>query len=402
MDRHTDPDPGAGPDRPDRPKPPEDAAPAAAADQAALRGTRFEFGGRRPFSFPPPRVTYRGPQRTLPGLGTVALGKVTRVVPYGAFVDFLGYRGLVHISQLLPGQRVERVEDVVQMGVEVVVRVIAVDPERRHINLALVPETAAAAQETAREAPAAPTVLPEPPAMPAAPETAPPAPVIPAAPVAPVAPAPTVLAGSPPPVPPDRPAPPPAPRPRPPAAPRRGPVETVPPPLRPVTARPAPPAAPPEAPRRPAPRAAPKPAAAAQHGARAVHRELTNPAHPMARLLASAGDWSLRPERTPPPATGRPEAPGGPAPAGGGWPPDAGVAAAAAAAADDQRPVHVAEPEPEPEPSEPATLESLAARFGAPGGAGDGEKRPARSARDRSREARERQAAILARLRQGG
>jgi polyribonucleotide nucleotidyltransferase len=149
MDRHTDPEPGAGPDRPDRLRPPEDAAAEAAAaadDQADLRGTRFEFGGRRPFSFPPPRVTYRGPQRARPGLGTVALGKVTRVVPYGAFVDFLGYRGLVHISQLLPGQRVERVEDVVQMGVEVVVRVIAVDPERRHINLALVPETAAAAQ----------------------------------------------------------------------------------------------------------------------------------------------------------------------------------------------------------------------------------------------------------------
>ncbi|MGH2370872.1 MAG: S1 RNA-binding domain-containing protein, partial [Chloroflexota bacterium] len=128
-------------------------------DDEALRGTRFEFGGRRPFSFAPPRVTYRTPQRPLPGIGTVALGRVTRTAPYGAFVDFLGYRGLVHISQLLPGYRVERVEDVVQVGNEVVVRVIAVDPERRHINLALVPSATRAAVPVpnvpAAEAPAA-------------------------------------------------------------------------------------------------------------------------------------------------------------------------------------------------------------------------------------------------------
>src|SRR6266545_4236713 len=129
-----------------------------APDGEALRGTRFEFGGRRPYSFQPrrsspdagPGAGPGGPggpgglasaagQRPLPGIGTVALGKVVRTAPYGAFVDFLGFRGLIHISQLLPGYRVERVEDVVQMSDEVVVRVIAVDPERRHINLALVP-----------------------------------------------------------------------------------------------------------------------------------------------------------------------------------------------------------------------------------------------------------------------
>ena len=121
-------------------------------DEDALRGTRFEFGGRRPYSFQPRRppvdaASPPGPpghpaspaQRPLPGIGTVALGKVVRTTAYGAFVDFLGFRGLIHISQLLPGYRVERVEDVVQNGDEVVVRVIAIDPERRHINLALVP-----------------------------------------------------------------------------------------------------------------------------------------------------------------------------------------------------------------------------------------------------------------------
>ena len=70
----------------------------------ALRGTRFEFGGRRPYSFAPPRVAERAAGRPLPGIGTVALGEVSRIVPYGAFVDFLGFRGMIHVSQLLPGQ----------------------------------------------------------------------------------------------------------------------------------------------------------------------------------------------------------------------------------------------------------------------------------------------------------
>ena len=188
-------------------------------------------------------------------------------------------------------------------------------------------------------------------------------------------------------------------------------METVPPPLRPVAARPLPaaPAAPAAARSPAAKRSAPKPPPPAQHGARAVHREMTDPSHPMARLLASAGDRALRPDR-PAPAAERAAPPGaatrpGAAPV---WPADAALSPPAGE--DELRPVHVAEPEPEPEASEPATLESLAARFGAagaagaagaPGAAGDGEKRQARGTRDRSREARERQAAILARLRQG-
>ena len=197
MDRQTAHGPGAGPDRPDQPDRPAPAVPDAPAgpgaatgpggapDPAALRGTRFEFGGRRPLSVPPPRVTYRPPQRPLPGLGTVALGKVTRVAPYGAFVDFLGFRGLVHISQLQPGHRVERVEDVVLEGHQVVVRVIAVDPERRHINLALVPD-AAGIMETVQEGPQA---------VGASQEPAPP--VVASAPDSPAAPAPRAPAEAP-------------------------------------------------------------------------------------------------------------------------------------------------------------------------------------------------------------
>ena len=145
-----------------------------------------------------------------------------------------------------------------------------------------------------------------------------------------------------------------------------------------------------------------------QHASRALHREVTDPAHPMARLLAAAGEEALwhQPE-APPPA---PPGAAGPAAADTNGPlPAAGPVEEAL------RPVHIAEPEPEPEPEGPATLEALAARFGpgsaagpGPGasagsgsGAPAGAGRQARSSRDRSREAREKQAAILERLRQG-
>src|SRR5687768_7928330 len=53
-------------------------------DDDALSGTRFAFGGRRPQSVPLPRATYRPSGRPLPGIGTVALGRVARLAPYGA------------------------------------------------------------------------------------------------------------------------------------------------------------------------------------------------------------------------------------------------------------------------------------------------------------------------------
>ena len=86
---------------------------------------------------PAPRPAY-GSGRPLPRVGTEALGRCVRLARYGAFVDFSGHRGLIHISQLRPGLRVERVEDVINIGDEVVVRVIAVDPQARHVNLTYV------------------------------------------------------------------------------------------------------------------------------------------------------------------------------------------------------------------------------------------------------------------------
>src|SRR5262249_59350785 len=55
-------------------------------------------------------------------------GKVTRIEPYGAFVEFLpGKDGLVHISQL-SDHRVERIEDEVAIGDELMVMVTDIDP----------------------------------------------------------------------------------------------------------------------------------------------------------------------------------------------------------------------------------------------------------------------------------
>jgi polyribonucleotide nucleotidyltransferase len=57
----------------------------------------------------------------------VYLGKVKRIVDFGAFVEiFPGTEGLVHISQLAPG-RVGSVRDVVKEGDEVLVKVLDID-----------------------------------------------------------------------------------------------------------------------------------------------------------------------------------------------------------------------------------------------------------------------------------
>jgi hypothetical protein len=63
-----------------------------------------------------------------------------------------------------------------------------------------------------------------------------------------------------------------------------------------------------------------------------------------------------------------------------------------------ERAVHEAAPEPEPEEQQPATLEALAARFSHRTG-NTAKPAPGQKKSDRSRQEREKQAAILARLR---
>ena len=66
--------------------------------------------------------------------GETYLGRVTRLMKFGAFVEILpGKEGLVHISQLAL-QRVEKPEDVVHEGDEIMVKVTEID-EKGRINL---------------------------------------------------------------------------------------------------------------------------------------------------------------------------------------------------------------------------------------------------------------------------
>lgn len=63
-------------------------------------------------------------------------GKVTKIMPYGAFVDIGGLEGLVHLNNL-SWTRVESVEEMLQEGQEVEVYVLDVDKDTRKIALAL-------------------------------------------------------------------------------------------------------------------------------------------------------------------------------------------------------------------------------------------------------------------------
>ena len=66
--------------------------------------------------------------------GKIYTGKVVRIEPYGAFVElWQGTQGLCHISQLAL-ERVEKVEDVVSLGDEIIVKCTSVN-EKGQIDL---------------------------------------------------------------------------------------------------------------------------------------------------------------------------------------------------------------------------------------------------------------------------
>jgi polyribonucleotide nucleotidyltransferase len=70
-----------------------------------------------------------------PELGQIFTGKVVRITDFGAFVEFTpGVDGLVHISQL-SSERLERVEDAVSLGDQVMVMITAVDRDSGKIRL---------------------------------------------------------------------------------------------------------------------------------------------------------------------------------------------------------------------------------------------------------------------------
>ena len=69
-----------------------------------------------------------------PEIGAIYKGKVVRIMNFGAFVEIApGKDGMVHISKL-ENHRVEKVEDVVSVGDEIIVKVMEIDNQGR-INL---------------------------------------------------------------------------------------------------------------------------------------------------------------------------------------------------------------------------------------------------------------------------
>jgi polyribonucleotide nucleotidyltransferase len=71
-------------------------------------------------------------------VGDEFLGKVVKTTTFGAFIELAkGTDGLLHISNVSPGERIDSVDDVLSKGDEINVRVVEVDRERGRIGLRL-------------------------------------------------------------------------------------------------------------------------------------------------------------------------------------------------------------------------------------------------------------------------
>lgn len=80
--------------------------------------------------------------------GTFHTGKVARLTNFGAFVTLAeGVDGLIHISALAGGRRINHPREVINEGDEVEVRIEAVDQEQKRISLALASAVKAAEAE---------------------------------------------------------------------------------------------------------------------------------------------------------------------------------------------------------------------------------------------------------------
>ena len=83
------------------------------------------------------------PERTIKDLepDQVLSGTVTKLVPYGAFVDIgVEREGLIHISEMSDGF-VGKPSDLMEVGAEIEVRVVKVNQKRRRIELSLLNTT---------------------------------------------------------------------------------------------------------------------------------------------------------------------------------------------------------------------------------------------------------------------
>lgn len=85
--------------------------------------------------------------------GSVHTGTVARLTDFGAFVTLApGIDGLVHISKLGAGRRINHPREVTQVGEAIEVKIDSIDLDKKRISLS-VPRPAGAEQEAARPAP---------------------------------------------------------------------------------------------------------------------------------------------------------------------------------------------------------------------------------------------------------
>jgi small subunit ribosomal protein S1 len=92
--------------------------------------------------------------------GARVRGTITRLQPFGAFVEIApGVEGLVHISELGAGRRINHPKEVVAVGQSVEATVLAIDQERRRLSLSLAASKDASAEDIAQAAPRPPQKL---------------------------------------------------------------------------------------------------------------------------------------------------------------------------------------------------------------------------------------------------
>ncbi len=93
------------------------------------------------------------------GEGSRVKGTITRLQPFGAFVEIApGVEGLVHISELGAGRRINHPKEVVSVGQQVEASVLAIDHDKRRLSLSLTASNDASAEDVAAQ-PRAPQKL---------------------------------------------------------------------------------------------------------------------------------------------------------------------------------------------------------------------------------------------------
>jgi small subunit ribosomal protein S1 len=89
-------------------------------------------------------------------VGTRVAGRVTRIQPFGAFIELLpGVDGLAHISELGADRRINNPQEVVSIGDQVQATVLSVDMEKHRVGLSLNTDRKGGEEDTRPEVTAA-------------------------------------------------------------------------------------------------------------------------------------------------------------------------------------------------------------------------------------------------------